>query len=112
MTSGTHLDFRQPPMRRYLAGLPQGRKAARAGGLYRVRGGPLLARTSAEPGLAAGRVVLRPRAGLRGGARGAAAGDAQTLAPPGRAGRAVGRRRTGRDRSEAVGRGRAADLLP
>src|SRR3954451_21693861 len=39
--SGVHLDSWQPPVRRHLAELPQGRKAARAGELCRVRGGPL-----------------------------------------------------------------------
>ena len=38
------LDSGQPPVRRHLAELPQGRKAARAGELCRVCGGPLVAR--------------------------------------------------------------------
>ncbi len=37
---GRLLDSCQPPVRRYLTELPQGRKAARAGGLFRVHGGP------------------------------------------------------------------------
>lgn len=36
--------FAQPLTRRYLTELPQGRKAARVGWLWRVRGGPLRSR--------------------------------------------------------------------
>src|SRR4051794_19051501 len=38
--SGPPLDCEQPPAWRYLAQLPQGRKAARVSELFRVRGGP------------------------------------------------------------------------
>src|SRR3954451_25403877 len=38
--SGPPLDWEQPPAWRYLAQLPQGRKAARVSELFRVSGGP------------------------------------------------------------------------
>ena len=99
-------------MRRHLTELPQGRKAARAGGLCRVRGGPLHARALAAPGLASGRVVPRPGDRVHRCPGRPAPGHAAALAPPGRPGRAAGRCGARRHRVRGPRRRRADLLLP